>query len=186
MARGDRVDTAKGFVWVDMKDSKGNIVKDGKGNAVKTRKFVVDKPAASTSVATKAAAKAPAAKPAMSTKSAPKAAAQSGAAQSGVAGKVKPKPSTMRATASGSSYGASGDSASAKAPVFMKPTGEKAKAVLEERWAKGPSASNLNFTDWKAHYAGKQFKPGEAMSMYKAYQNRGYAKGGMVTKKGKC
>ena len=42
MARGDREDKAvegKDFVWVPMKDSKGNIVKDGKGNPVKTRKF---------------------------------------------------------------------------------------------------------------------------------------------------
>ena len=40
MARDeDRAVEGKDFVWVDMKDSKGNIVKDGKGNAVKTRKF---------------------------------------------------------------------------------------------------------------------------------------------------
>lgn len=43
MARGrDAEDNAvegKDFVWVPMKDSKGNIVKDGKGNPVKTRKF---------------------------------------------------------------------------------------------------------------------------------------------------
>ena len=35
----DNAKEGKDFVWVDMKDSKGNIVKDGKGNAVKTRKF---------------------------------------------------------------------------------------------------------------------------------------------------
>lgn len=38
MARGEKEYQGK-FTWVDMKDSKGNIVKDGKGNAVKTRKF---------------------------------------------------------------------------------------------------------------------------------------------------
>ena len=42
MARGDREDKAvegKDFMWVDAKDSKGNIIKDGKGGAVQTRKF---------------------------------------------------------------------------------------------------------------------------------------------------
>lgn len=40
MAReDDGYKEGKDFTWVDMKDSKGNIVKDGKGNAVKTRKF---------------------------------------------------------------------------------------------------------------------------------------------------
>lgn len=40
MAR-DKDDAVEGkdFIWVDMKDSSGNIVKDGSGNAVKTRKF---------------------------------------------------------------------------------------------------------------------------------------------------
>jgi len=40
MARDeDKAVEGKDFVWVPMKDSKGNIVKDGKGNPVKTRKF---------------------------------------------------------------------------------------------------------------------------------------------------
>lgn len=40
MARDeDNAVEGKDFVWVPMKDSKGNIVKDGKGNPVKTRKF---------------------------------------------------------------------------------------------------------------------------------------------------
>lgn len=66
MARGDREDKAvegKDFVWVDMKDSKGNIVKDGTGGAVQTRKFFsksFPKPEPKT------------AKPQTSTKSAPK------------------------------------------------------------------------------------------------------------------
>lgn len=63
MAR-DKDDAVEGkdFTWVDMKDSKGNIVKDGKGNAVKTRKFGKDSAKKSS----------PAPKPQTSTKSAPK------------------------------------------------------------------------------------------------------------------
>lgn len=64
MAR-DKDDAVEGkdFMYVDMKDSKGNIVKDGKGGAVQTRKFFsksFPKPEPKT------------AKPQTSTKSAPK------------------------------------------------------------------------------------------------------------------
>ena len=63
----DNAKEGKDFVWVDMKDSKGNIVKDGKGNAVKTRKFGVkaEAPAASPKPKAKPAA-APAAKKSVS------------------------------------------------------------------------------------------------------------------------
>lgn len=63
MARGEKEYSGKS-VWVDMKDSKGNIVKDGKGNAVKTRKFGKG--------AEEAPKAAPKAAPKISTKSAPK------------------------------------------------------------------------------------------------------------------
>ena len=66
MAR-DKDDAVEGkdFTWVDMKDSKGNIVKDGKGNAVKTRKFGKDSakessPAPKSQTSTKSAPKPPA------------------------------------------------------------------------------------------------------------------------------
>ncbi len=60
MARdNDNAKEGKDFVWVDMKDSKGNIVKDGFGNAVKTRKFgaKAEAPAAAPKAKTKAASK---------------------------------------------------------------------------------------------------------------------------------
>jgi hypothetical protein len=88
MARGGRdKDTAvegKDFVWVDMKDTKGNIVKDGKGNAVKTRKFGVK------------AEPAPAAKPAAKKKASPKAAP-----------KMAPKASATATTGAGKAATAS-------------------------------------------------------------------------------
>jgi hypothetical protein len=87
MARGDREDKAvegKDFVWVDMKDTKGNIVKDGKGNAVKTRKFGVK------------AEPAPAAKPAAKKKASPKAAP-----------KMAPKASATATTGAGKAATAS-------------------------------------------------------------------------------
>jgi len=60
MARdNDNYKEGKDFTWVDMKDSKGNIVKDGFGKAVKTRKFGVkaEAPAAAPKAKTKAASK---------------------------------------------------------------------------------------------------------------------------------
>lgn len=60
MARDkDDAKEGKDFTWVDMKDSKGNIVKDGFGNAVKTRKFgsKAEAPAAAPKAKTKAASK---------------------------------------------------------------------------------------------------------------------------------
>jgi hypothetical protein len=107
MARGDREDKAvegKDFVWVDMKDTKGNIVKDGKGNAVKTRKFgmkaepapAAAKPAAKKKAAPKAAPKMAPKASATATTGAGKAAtanvnvSRSGASRS-AANKVQPK-----------------------------------------------------------------------------------------------
>jgi hypothetical protein len=85
MARDeDNAVEGKDFVWVPMKDSKGNIVKDGKGNAVKTRKFGKNL-APETSPRPKARPAAPAAK-----KAAPKP-VTSGATRS-TDNKVKPKP----------------------------------------------------------------------------------------------
>ena len=100
----DNAKEGKDFVWVDMKDSKGNIVKDGFGNAVKTRKFgaKAEAPAASPKPKAKPAAK-PAAKKSVSAtaSAAPKAGAgkaasanvsvaRSGASRS-AQNKVKPK-----------------------------------------------------------------------------------------------
>ena len=114
MARGDREDKAvegKDFVWVDMKDSKGNIVKDGKGGAVKTRKFGVKaEPAPTTATTATTATAKPSAKKKAAPKMAPKASAtattgvgkvaaakvdlsRSGASRS-AANKVKPKQET--------------------------------------------------------------------------------------------
>lgn len=108
MARdNDNYKEGKDFTWVDMKDSKGNIVKDGFGKAVKTRKFGVkaEAPAAAPKAKTKAASK-PAAKKSVSAtaSAAPKAGAgQSATANVNVArsgasrsadNKVKPKSRT--------------------------------------------------------------------------------------------
>jgi hypothetical protein len=108
MARdNDNAKEGKDFVWVDMKDSKGNIVKDGFGNAVKTRKFgaKAEAPAATPKTKAKPAAK-PAAKKSVSAtaSAAPKAGASKGAvanvnvARSGASrstdNKVKPKSRT--------------------------------------------------------------------------------------------
>jgi hypothetical protein len=105
MAReDDGYKEGKDFVWVSMKDSKGNIVKDGKGNAVKTRKFGKNL-APESSPRPKARPSAPAAKAAPKSargelksgagvaKKATVGVAKSGASRS-AEGKVKPKPET--------------------------------------------------------------------------------------------
>lgn len=109
MAGGRDRENTKGMAWVDMKDSKGNIVKDGKGNAVKTRKFLGnEKPKARPAQVAKApapAAKKAAPKLAVTAKAAGGAgagakasagSARSGAARS-TAGKVQEVPVPGRA-----------------------------------------------------------------------------------------
>lgn len=98
----DNAKEGKDFVWVDMKDSKGNIVKDGFGNAVKTRKFgaKAEAPAASPKPKAKPAAK----KPVSATASA--------APTKSIRPKAKPTSNTASVSAvSGASRGTTGKSA---------------------------------------------------------------------------
>lgn len=80
--------------------------------------------------------------------------------------------------------------AEARIPVFTKARGEEAKAKLATKHAKSAKEAKpgMSFTEWKSMFAGKQFAPGQALAEYDAYKKRtaGYAKGGMVKKKGMC
>lgn len=105
MARDeDKAVEGKDFVWVNAKDSKGNIIKDGKGNAVRTRKFGKNlAPESSPKPKARPAAKAAKAAPKVSSgelksgagvaKKATVGVARSGASRS-TEGKVKPKAET--------------------------------------------------------------------------------------------
>lgn len=85
----------------------------------------------------------------------------------------------------------------AKAPTppvksNMRPQGDAAKKILNDRWdaASKTDKPGMNFNQWKRQFAGKQFLPGQALKEYGDYVARtgkaGMAKGGMVSKKGKC
>ena len=160
MARDkDDAKEGKDFTWVDMKDSKGNIVKDGFGNAVKTRKFgsKAETPAATPKPKAKPAAK-PAAKKSVSAtaSAAPKAGASKGAAanvnvaRSGASrsteNKVKPKgrtpvPGMAIVTAIKNAFTGNGATDAAKISSSgninlgrkPKPTGAKVPAVAPNR-----------------------------------------------------
>lgn len=80
----------------------------------------------------------------------------------------------VAAKSSSSNSGASATAKPAKAPVFTKKTGPKASAELESRYKSmdtNPPAG-LSFSDWKSKYAGKTWKPGEALSAYDKYKKR--------------
>lgn len=62
-------------------------------------------------------------------------------------------------------------------PAFVQPkrpiTKTPAKTRLAQKYEQVTKTvpKGLNFTDWKRLYAGKQWKPGEALQAYKKYKN---------------
>jgi len=141
MARDkDEAVEGKDFIWVDMKDSSGNIVKDGKGNAVKTRKFGKD-------MAKKSS---PAPKPQTSTKSAPKPPAGMKSSPRPKARPEKPSivgPATKAPQVKGSGTGMAGAVGSAVKKGITAMTGGK-PAMAPNRAAvapkSGPAAANAS------------------------------------------
>lgn len=197
MARGDNKDTmgTQGVDW-EWRTAKGTNVKTRHRFTAAERAAMAPKPAAKPKATTTASTKsAPAAKSTSvgDSRTAP------AKVYSGRGDAPYTKKPAITGTASASAGTASATQkkdirtgkAEAIAPVSAKLTGTRAKAALEERWAKADAnaPAGMSFSEWKNQYAGKTWKPGEALAAYGVYKNKStssYAKGGMVTKKGKC
>lgn len=206
---GDNAKEGKDFTWVDMKDSKGNIVKDGKGGAVKTRKFgksatpeASPKPKARPAAAksTKSAAKAPAVDPMkgyrkgdVTTSPLPEDTAK--AARKAIGPKPN-APKAERPISPTRDKNATGRYSEYEQARLGNVTLDKwASMTRAQREAKGLPPSYVDFVRSGGGLATKQDtakKTVKPISQYGKVRNPrssgagSYNKGGMVTKPGKC